>query len=77
MIIPYGKLSPEALQGVIEQFITRDGPDSGHSDVSFERKVEQVKRQLETGTALILYDETLHSCNIVSRDDPFLKDYLA
>ena len=77
MIIPFEKLSPEALQGVVEQFISKDGPDSGHADVSFERKVEQVKRQLETGKALILYDESIQSCNIVSRDDPFLRDHLS
>ncbi|WP_457551673.1 YheU family protein [Desulfobacula sp.] len=25
--IPYGQLSPEALYGVIEEFVTRDGTD--------------------------------------------------
>ncbi len=27
--VPYDQLSPEALQGVIEEFVTRDGTDYG------------------------------------------------
>jgi len=30
MIIPYDKLSPEALQALIEEFVTRDGTDTGY-----------------------------------------------
>jgi uncharacterized protein YheU (UPF0270 family) len=33
-IIPVNKLSPEALQGVIEEFISRDGTDYGEMEVS-------------------------------------------
>ena len=35
MIIPYDKLSPEALQGIIEQFVSRDGIDSGRRKGNF------------------------------------------
>ncbi len=71
--IPYNKLSPESLQGVIEQFISRDGPDSGHVNISFEKKVAQVMQNLKTGRAFILYDESSQSCNIFSKDDPVIK----
>ena len=30
MIIPHEKLSPEALQAIIEEFVTRDGTDTGY-----------------------------------------------
>ena len=76
MIIPYEKLSSEALQGLIEQFISRDGLDSGHADVSFERKVEQVMQKLKSERAIILYDESTKSCNIFHKDDPFVKNLL-
>ena len=33
MIIPHQTLSPEALQGVIEAFVTREGTDYGTQDV--------------------------------------------
>ncbi len=74
--VPYDKLSPEALQGIIEQFISRDGPDSGHADIAFQRKAEQVMQNLKTGKAIILYDESNQSCNIFSKDDPFIKELL-
>ncbi len=72
--IPYDQLSAEALQGVIAQYISRDGPDSGHVDVSFQRKAEQVMQRLKSGRAIILYDEVTESCNIFYKDDPLLKN---
>jgi uncharacterized protein YheU (UPF0270 family) len=74
--ISYKELSPEALQGVIEQFISRDGPDSGHVDITFKRKVEQVMQKLKTGKAIILYDGQTQSCNIFPNDDPMVTDLL-
>ena len=61
---------------IIAQFVSRDGLDSGHVDVSFEHKVERVKNQLKFGRASIFYDNSTQSCNIVSKDDPFIKDLL-
>lgn len=31
--IPYHELSPEALHGVVEEFVTRDGTDYGEIEV--------------------------------------------
>ncbi|MBW2654812.1 MAG: YheU family protein [Deltaproteobacteria bacterium] len=36
--IPYNQLSPEALQGVIEEFVTRDGTDYGEVRI-YKRKM--------------------------------------
>ncbi len=72
--IPYNQLSQEALQGIIEQYISRDGPDSGHVDIPFQRKAEQVMRNLKTGKAIISYDEKTQSCNIFPKDDPMVKE---
>lgn len=36
MIVPYEKLSPEALRGLIEEFVTRPGTDTGYTDGSLE-----------------------------------------
>jgi len=70
--VPYDQLSPETLDAVIEEFVTREGTDYGKTDVPFERKIESVRRQIETGEALIVFDESMQSCNILSRDDPRL-----
>lgn len=68
VIIPHDQLSPEALRGLIEAFIGREGTDYGAVEVSYERKVEQVQHQLDQGLAVILYDTQDQSFTIVFRD---------
>ena len=72
--VPYDQLSPEVLEAVIEEFILREGTDYGETEVPFEQKIEKVKRQLETGKALIVFDDSMQSCNILSKNDPRLRD---
>ena len=72
--IPYKQLSPEALQGLIEQFVCRDGTDSGHIETPFEDKVAQVIKQLDSGVAVLVFDQVSESCDIISINDPLLKD---
>ena len=64
MIIPFGKLSPEALEGVIVEFISREGTDTGYTGLDLPDIIDQVKRQLRHGKAVITYDEKTKSCNI-------------
>ena len=64
MIIPHKMLSLEALQGVIEAFVTREGTDYGTQDVSLATKVWQVRQQLDAGTVVLVYDEDTESCTI-------------
>jgi hypothetical protein len=71
--IPYDQLSPEALQGVIEEFVTRDGTDYGEIEVSLETKITQVLNQLKSGKAVIVFDPESETCNILRADDPGLK----
>ena len=64
MIIPHRLLSPDALRGVIEAFVTREGTDYGTQDISLATKVLQVWQQLDAGTAVLVYDEDTESCTI-------------
>ena len=68
MIIPHRLLSPDALRGVIEAFVTREGTDYGIQDVPLATKVSQVQYQLDAGTAVIVYDEATDSCTIQTTD---------
>ncbi len=61
MIIPYQKLSPEALRGVIEELVTRDGTELTDADT----KIAQVMRQLEQGKLVIAYDLEAMTCRLV------------
>jgi uncharacterized protein YheU (UPF0270 family) len=63
--VPCGDLSPEALRGVIDAFVLREGTDYGELDVAHETKVAQVLRQLERGEAKILFDPVTESVDIV------------
>jgi len=65
--VPHTQLSPDALTGVIESFVLREGTDYGERDVAFETKVMQVRRQLERREAHIVYDPNTESIDIVVR----------
>jgi len=71
--IPVDKLSPEALQGVIEEFISRQGTDYGQIEASRETKLRQVKEKLERGAAVLIFDDETETTNIFLADDPILK----
>jgi uncharacterized protein len=65
IVIPHGELSAEALRGVLESFVLREGTDYGEREVSLDQKVAQVLRQLERGEAQIIFDAALQSVDIV------------
>lgn len=71
--IPVNRLSPEALDGVIGEFISRYGTDYGEIEVSWEGKFNQVKSGLERGLAVLLYDDETETTTIVPARDPILK----
>ena len=64
MDIPYTDLSDDALLGVIQEFILREGTDYGHVEVSFDTKVEQVKDQLRNGQIKLTIDPDSETCNL-------------
>jgi uncharacterized protein YheU (UPF0270 family) len=61
------QLSAEALQGLIEAFVAREGTDYGEVEWSLSQKTEQVRAQLVSGEAVILFDTLTESCTIVPR----------
>jgi hypothetical protein len=72
-IIPVNKLSAKALQGVIEEFISRNGTDYGAIEASWETSIKQVKDKLKGGLAVIVFDDETETTNIFLADDPILK----
>jgi len=63
--IPYLQLSAEALRGVVEHFVLREGTDYGTRLYSLEEKVAQVLAQLRRGEAQILFDSETNTVTIV------------
>ena len=62
--VPHRRLSPEILQRLVEEFVTRDGTDYGEREASLERKVADVHRQLERGEAIVLFDSESSTTHI-------------
>lgn len=71
--IPYDQLSPEALHGVIEEFVTRDGTDYGEIEAPLEKKIAQVLKQLKSREVFIVFDRQSETCTLIHRDDPAFK----
>ena len=64
-MVPYTELSEDALRGVLESFVLREGTEYGERDVSLDQKVAQVTRQLQRGEAQIVFDPETESIDIV------------
>ena len=63
--MPHGLLSPEALRGVIEEYVTRAGTDYGAHERALEEKLADVQQQLERGEAVVVFDMDTATTNIV------------
>jgi uncharacterized protein YheU (UPF0270 family) len=69
MIIPPESLSVEALQGVLEEFISRDGTDYGEQELTLETKVARLKPQVMRGEVLIVFDDALECITLMTREE--------
>ena len=68
VVIPFEQLRPETLNAVIEEFVTRDGAVHGHAEAPLDNQVEAVRRQLQSGRVVIVFDEETESCTILPSD---------
>jgi uncharacterized protein YheU (UPF0270 family) len=66
--IPPDMLSTEALRGVADAFVLREGTDYGAREFTHEEKVAQVLAALERGEARILFDPATESVTLRLRD---------
>ncbi|MDA8621221.1 YheU family protein [Psychrosphaera sp.] len=65
MIIPWKNISSDALEGIIEEFIMREGTDYGEHEVSFSDKKEQVLNQLKLGEIVLVFSELHETVNLM------------
>jgi uncharacterized protein YheU (UPF0270 family) len=63
--VPYTALSADALRGLVEEFVTRDGTDYGVRERTVEEKVRDVVRQLERGEVKIVFDPASRTANLL------------
>ncbi len=63
--VPHTELSADALRGVIESFVLREGTEYGEREFTLEEKLTHVLHQLERGEAQIMFDPQSNSVDIV------------
>ena len=63
--IPPDALSAAALQGLIEEFVLREGTEYGAADVPLDAKRAAVQRALQRGEATITFDPDSETTSIV------------
>jgi len=65
MIIPWQQLSEDALNGIIEEFVMREGTDYGDQERSFDSKKNDVINLLKSGEIVIVYSELHETVNMM------------
>ena len=63
------ELSPGALRGIVEEYVTREGTDYGAEEVALDVKVQQVLNRLKSGEAVLVYSELHESVDIKRKED--------
>ena len=67
MLIPYSMLEADTLTRLIEDFVTREGTDNG-DETPLPTRVERVRRALQQGSAVIVFDPQNQQCQLLPRD---------
>lgn len=70
--INWRDLSEEALSGLIEDFVTRDGTDYGAQEISTASKSASLREKIKSGLVLIFFDEASETCELVYKQDKHL-----
>jgi uncharacterized protein YheU (UPF0270 family) len=67
--IPVEALSGQALDGLLEEFVTRDGTDYGAEERTLDDKKSAVRRHLHRGEIMIVFDPDTQTSNIILKDE--------
>ena len=68
VLVPPGRLQPDVLQALLEEYINRDGTDYGARELTQEEKVARLRAQLDSGDLRILYDADSEQWDVVPKD---------
>jgi len=68
VIVPYQKLSEEALVGLIDEFILREGTDYGRHEYTLEEKHQHVQKQLLSGQAVVVFDTVEETASLIRKE---------
>ncbi len=67
VLISPADLSQDALDGIIESFILREGTDYGLHEADHAKKVSQIHAKISKNEFLITFDPETESINLLTR----------
>jgi uncharacterized protein len=65
--IPMEMISSEALEGIMEDFILREGTDYGWVEKSHEFKKEQILKQIQKNEIKITFDPNSETVSLMTK----------
>ena len=65
LIIDKADLSQDAFDGLLEEFVTRDGTDYGTAELSLDEKCKRLRSLLSKNEAKIVFDTQEEQVSIV------------
>jgi uncharacterized protein YheU (UPF0270 family) len=68
IVVPVDRLSPEALQSVIEDFITVQMPEDWSAEEPVATKVAQIKSMINKGLIEIRFDPQTQACGLFEKE---------
>lgn len=67
--MPIEALSADALSGVIDDFILREGTDYGAAESAHESKIKRIQKQLQAGDVKIVFDPESESVTLLTKQE--------
>lgn len=67
--IPKEVLSEDAIRGIVENFILREGTDYGREEAAFDTKYRQILKQLDKGDVKIFFDPNTESVGLMTLNE--------
>ncbi|KJY84222.1 hypothetical protein TW81_05360 [Vibrio galatheae] len=64
MIVPWQQIEPDTLENLIREFVLREGTDYGDVEISLQDKIDQIRTQLESGEAVVVFSELHETVDI-------------
>lgn len=62
-------LTAEIYRSVLESFILREGTDYGVHEISLEKKIENLKAQVDKGEIVLAFDPNTESITFLSKNE--------
>ena len=67
--VPFGALTRAAIDGLVDEYVTRDGTDYGLEEEPLQAKRSAVLARLQSGEAVVVFDTATETANILSKNE--------